>query len=124
MQRSPDDLSHGLYGRAIRSRIGEALRTLFVPTEPPSKRLLELLHALDQPKGGDTSGTEEKLDDEPSRQPKATGVTGRDKKGQARGSKGEPRIDEPPTSSELGIAEKRAARATHLSDISKKKRVQ
>ena len=40
-----------LYNGAIRTKIGEGLRTLFVPTEPPPKRLLELLHALDQPKG-------------------------------------------------------------------------
>jgi hypothetical protein len=52
-----------LYDRAIRTKIGETLRTLFVPTEPAPKRLLELLDALDQPKGGDTGGTEEKLDE-------------------------------------------------------------
>jgi hypothetical protein len=34
------------YNGAIRTKIGEGLRTLFVPTEPPPKRLLELLHAL------------------------------------------------------------------------------
>ena len=48
------------YDRAIRTKIGEALRTLFVPTEPTPKRLLELLDALEQPKGGDTGGIEEK----------------------------------------------------------------
>lgn len=37
--------------RAIRTRMGEALRTLFVPTEPSPKRHVKLLHALDQPKG-------------------------------------------------------------------------
>jgi hypothetical protein len=42
----------GLYDRAIRTKIGESLRTVLVPTEPPPKRLLELLRALDQPKGG------------------------------------------------------------------------
>ena len=41
------------YNGAIRTKIGEGLRTLFVPTEPPPKRLLELLHALDQPEGGE-----------------------------------------------------------------------
>jgi hypothetical protein len=41
------------YNGAIRTKIGEGLRTLFVPTEPPPKRLLELLHALDQPKGSE-----------------------------------------------------------------------
>jgi hypothetical protein len=44
-------------------KIGEALRTLFVPTEPTPKRLLDLLDALDQPKGGDTGGTEENWDE-------------------------------------------------------------
>jgi hypothetical protein len=45
----------GLYDRIIRANIGEALRTLLVPTEPTPKRLLDLLDALDQPKGGDIS---------------------------------------------------------------------
>jgi hypothetical protein len=54
-----------LYDRAIRTKIGEALRTLFVPTEPTPKRLLELLDALEQPKAGDTGGTEEKRDEKP-----------------------------------------------------------
>jgi hypothetical protein len=49
----------GLYDRAIRTKIGEALRTLFVPTEPAPERLLELLGALD------TGGTEEKRDEKP-----------------------------------------------------------
>jgi hypothetical protein len=49
----------GLYDRAIRTKIGEALRTLFVPTEPTPERLLELLDALD------TGGTEEKRDEKP-----------------------------------------------------------
>jgi hypothetical protein len=54
-----------LYDRAIRTKIGETLRTLFVPAEPAPERLLELLDALDQPKGRDTGGTEEKLDEKP-----------------------------------------------------------
>jgi len=41
------------YNGAIRTKIGEGLRTLFVPTQPPPKRLLELLDALDQHKGGE-----------------------------------------------------------------------
>jgi hypothetical protein len=53
-----------LYDRAIQTKIGEALRTLFFPTEPTPKRLLELLDAL-EPKGGDTGGTEEKRDEKP-----------------------------------------------------------
>jgi hypothetical protein len=47
------DREDSVYYRAIRTSIGEALRTLFVPTEPSPERHLELLHALDQPKGGD-----------------------------------------------------------------------
>ena len=46
-----------LYEQAIRTQIGEALRTLFVPTEPAPKRLLDLLSAL---QGGDSGETEEK----------------------------------------------------------------
>jgi hypothetical protein len=41
------------YNGAIRTKIGEGLRTLFVPTQPTPKRLLELLDALDQHKGGE-----------------------------------------------------------------------
>ena len=54
MQTAPDELSDS-YHQAIRTGIGETLRTLFVPMEPPPERLLELLHALDQPKGGEDS---------------------------------------------------------------------
>jgi hypothetical protein len=57
-QVTTDDFSDSFYYRAIRTRIGEALRTLFVPTEPAPERLLKLLSALDQP----TSGTKEKQD--------------------------------------------------------------
>jgi hypothetical protein len=45
-----------LYDRTIRAKIGEALRTLLVPTEPAPKMLLDLLDALNQPRGGDISG--------------------------------------------------------------------
>jgi hypothetical protein len=58
------------YNRAIRTKIGEGLRTLFVPTEPPPKRLLELLHVLDQPNRA-TSGTEENLDEVRKKLPRA-----------------------------------------------------
>src|SRR4030081_2230213 len=53
-----------LYEQAIRTQIGEGLRTLFVPTEPAPKRLLDLLDALE---GGDTGGTEEKRGEKPLR---------------------------------------------------------
>jgi hypothetical protein len=38
-----------------------------------------------------------RLNEELAKIPKAKGVIGRDKKGQTRGSKGKPRVDEPPT---------------------------
>src|SRR6202162_5919305 len=62
MQTPPEQLSDHCCDQAIRTKIGEALRTLFAPTEPPPERLLELLQTLDQPIGGETSGTEERLD--------------------------------------------------------------
>jgi hypothetical protein len=52
--------SDSFYHRAIRTRIGEVLRTLFVPTDPTPERFLKLLLALDQPKDGHNSGAEEK----------------------------------------------------------------
>jgi hypothetical protein len=52
--------------------------------------------------------------------PKAKGVIARDKKGLTRGSKGVPRVDEPATLKELGIADrKRAARAKRLAALSR-----
>jgi hypothetical protein len=62
MQTPPEQLSDHRCDQAIRTKIGDVLRTLFVPTEPPPERLLELPHALDQPKGVETSGTEERPD--------------------------------------------------------------
>jgi hypothetical protein len=47
-----DDFSDSFYYRAIRTQIGEALRSELLPTEPASDRFLELLLALDQSKGG------------------------------------------------------------------------
>ena len=64
------------YNRAIRTKIGEALRTLFVPTEPPPKGLLELLHALDRPKGGDSSRLYEKSAEPPKKLPEAKRARG------------------------------------------------
>jgi hypothetical protein len=46
---TPDDFSDSFYFRAIRTKIGEALRGQLVPKEPPPDKLLDLLHALDQP---------------------------------------------------------------------------
>src|SRR5271167_3022950 len=60
MSEGPDDFSDSFYYRAIRTKIGEALRTLFVPTEPAPERFLKLLLALDRPKGAHNSGMEEK----------------------------------------------------------------
>jgi hypothetical protein len=49
--KRPADSSDSFYYRAIRTKIGEALRSQFVPTEPPPKRLLDFLQELDQLKG-------------------------------------------------------------------------
>jgi hypothetical protein len=46
----PDDFSDSFYYRAIRTKIGEALRCQLVPTEPPPERLLDLLQKLDEPR--------------------------------------------------------------------------
>jgi hypothetical protein len=56
----PDDFSDSFYYRAIRTKIGEALRSHFSPTEPPPERLLDLLQKLDEPRVGDTGGADEK----------------------------------------------------------------
>jgi hypothetical protein len=53
-----DDFSDSFYYRAIRTKIGEALRSHFVPTQLPPKRLLDLLQRIDQPRGDDTARTE------------------------------------------------------------------
>jgi len=45
-----DDFSDSFYYRAIRTRIGEALRSQLVPTEPPPRKVLDLLQALDRPR--------------------------------------------------------------------------
>jgi hypothetical protein len=58
-----DDFSDSFYYRAIRTRIGEALRSQLLPTEPAPERFLKLLRALDQPKGGHNSGLEGKQGD-------------------------------------------------------------
>jgi hypothetical protein len=58
--KPPDAFSDSFYYRAIRTKIGEALRTELVPMEPPSERILRALRALDdQPADG---ATEEKKD--------------------------------------------------------------
>jgi hypothetical protein len=53
-----DDFSDSFYYRAIRTKIGEALRSQLVPTEPPPERLLDLLQELDQLKGDDVRGVD------------------------------------------------------------------
>jgi hypothetical protein len=45
-----DDFSGSFYYRAIRTRIGGALRSQLVPTEPPPGMVLDLLQALDRPR--------------------------------------------------------------------------
>jgi hypothetical protein len=56
----PDDFSDSFYYRAIRTKIGEALRSHLLPTEPSPKRLFDLLQKLDEPRVGDTGRTDEK----------------------------------------------------------------
>jgi hypothetical protein len=41
--------SDSFYYRAIRTRIGETLRSQLVPTEPPPRKVVDLLQALDRP---------------------------------------------------------------------------
>lgn len=65
---------------------------------------------------------ETQLGGELAKLPKAKGVIARDKRGQTRSSKGTPRVDEPPSLAELGVARKRAARAKRLAAISEKER--
>ena len=63
-----DDFSDSFYYRAIRTKIGEVLRGRFEPTEPPPKRLMDLLHALHGPQvdasdpAGELQGAKEKRD--------------------------------------------------------------
>jgi hypothetical protein len=54
-----DDFSDSFYYRAIRTKIGEALRSQWVPTEPVPQRLSDLLQELDRP-SDDPGGSEEK----------------------------------------------------------------
>jgi hypothetical protein len=58
--KPPDDFSDSFYYRAIRTKIGEALRRHLLPSEPPPERLLDLLQKLDEPRVGDTAGNDEK----------------------------------------------------------------
>jgi hypothetical protein len=53
-----DDFSDSFYYRAIRTKIGEAVRSELEPTEPPPKRLLDLLQALDHPRVGQSPPSE------------------------------------------------------------------
>jgi hypothetical protein len=62
MSEQPNDFSDNYY-RAIRTKIGESLRTLFVPAEPSPERILNALDALDQLKNADASGTGKKQDE-------------------------------------------------------------
>jgi hypothetical protein len=64
MSEGPADFSDSFYYR-VRTRIGEVLRTLFVPAEPAPERFSKLLLALDQPKEGSTGGTEDKQEGGP-----------------------------------------------------------
>ncbi len=46
-----DDFSDSFYYRAIRTKIGEALRSQLLAKEPPPERVLDLLQQLDQADG-------------------------------------------------------------------------
>jgi hypothetical protein len=56
----PSDFSDSLYYRAIQTKIGEALRTRLVPTEPASDQILKAPHELDHQQ--EDHATEEKQD--------------------------------------------------------------
>jgi hypothetical protein len=64
--KSRDVFADSFYYRAIRTKIGEELRTRLVPTEPASDRILKALQALGQPY---ETATEEK---QPGTAPKAS----------------------------------------------------
>jgi hypothetical protein len=53
-----DVFADSFYYRAIRTRIGQELRTRLVPTEPAPDRILKALQALDQV--DETKATKEK----------------------------------------------------------------
>ena len=57
---TPDNFSDSFYYRAIRTKIGEVLRSQWLPTEPPPQRLLDLLQELGRPPVDDPSGGEVK----------------------------------------------------------------
>jgi hypothetical protein len=103
-----------LYNQAIRTKIGEGLRTLFVPTEPPPKKLLALLHTLDLPHRA-TGGTENEVC---RRLPRARRTRGRFA-GQKRDKARAGSISKPPVED----ASARCASAKHQSNISEKERI-
>jgi len=103
----PLQTSHhfGLYERAIRTEIGDALRTLFVPTGPTPMRLEELLRALGEP--GDSCGTDAKSG-----------------KGKTGGSEIAPPDFDLPLFADPSVTTEPGARASQLSDTSEKERVE
>ena len=103
------------YNQAIRTKIGEGLRTLFVPTEPPPKRLLALLHTLDQPHGA-TGGTEHEVC---KKLPRARRTRGRIA-GQKRAKVRDGSILKPPAED----APARRAYAKHHSNLSERERIE
>jgi hypothetical protein len=60
-----DDFSDSFYYRAIRTRIGEVLRSQLVPTEPVPERFLKSLLAIEQ--GGQGDSKEARAPEEKSR---------------------------------------------------------
>ena len=61
----------------------------------------------------------DKIGDELKKIGKSEGVIARDKKGQTRGSKGVPRVGEPPSAAQLGLTKKDAAQARKLHAMGK-----
>jgi len=68
----PGNFSDSFYYRAIQTKIGEALRTRLVPTEPASDRILRALQALDHQQ--EDHETEEKQDGPTQEAPEVKGA--------------------------------------------------
>jgi len=113
------------YNRAIRTRIGDELRALFVPTESTPQRLLELLHMLDQPKRSNAGRSRTELAED-LKFPKAKRAPGRISEILNREDKTGGSGTVPPASAfaHFRVTKKRSGRTKHTSDTSEKERVE
>jgi hypothetical protein len=112
------------YDGAIRTKIGEGLRTLFVPTEPPPKRLLALLNALDQPNRA-PSATEDAVCKKLPRARRTRRRFAGQKRDKVRaGSILKPPAEDAPARANMVVNKKRRAHAKHRSNISEKERIE